>query len=73
MNWFIVCRYRKFINEDVTIGAWMLGMDVVHEDNRAICATECGTSSIAVWDLPKCSGIFQYMWNRLSLVLLSII
>ncbi|KAG0613624.1 hypothetical protein M758_6G117000 [Ceratodon purpureus] len=50
-------RYRKFINEDVTIGAWMLGMDVVYEDNRAICANECGPTSVAVWDLPKCSGL----------------
>lgn len=48
-----------FINEDVTIGVWMLAMDVVHEDNRDICATACGPTSIAVWDLPKCSGMFQ--------------
>lgn len=46
-----------FINEDVTIGVWMLAMDVVHEDNRDICATSCGPTSIAVWDLPKCSGM----------------
>lgn len=50
-------RYRMFINEDVTIGVWMLAMDVVHEDNRDICATSCGPTSIAVWDLPKCSGL----------------
>ncbi|XP_024400805.1 probable beta-1,3-galactosyltransferase 14 [Physcomitrium patens] len=49
--------YRMFMNEDVTIGAWMLAMDVEHEDNRDICATACGPTSIAVWDLPKCSGL----------------
>lgn len=48
-----------FMNEDVTIGAWMLAMDVEHEDNRDICATACGPTSIAVWDLPKCSGTSQ--------------
>ncbi|WCJ32252.1 Galactosyltransferase family protein [Euphorbia peplus] len=49
--------FRMFSNEDVTIGSWMLAMNVDHEDNRALCATECTSSSIAVWDLPKCSGL----------------
>lgn len=47
-----------FMNEDVTIGVWMLAMDVEHEDNRAICDTSCNPTSIAVWDLPRCSGMF---------------
>jgi len=46
-----------FSNEDVTIGAWMLAMNVNHEDNRELCAPDCTTSSIAVWDIPKCSGM----------------
>jgi len=50
-------RYRMFMNEDVTIGVWMLAMDVEHEDNRAICDTSCNPTSIAVWDLPRCSGL----------------
>jgi len=45
-----------FSNEDVTVGSWMLSMNVNHEDNRAICHTQCTSSSIAVWDMPKCSG-----------------
>ncbi|KAK2986608.1 hypothetical protein RJ640_004364 [Escallonia rubra] len=49
--------FRMFSNEDVTIGAWMLAMNVNHEDNRKLCAPECTTSSIAVWDIPKCSGL----------------
>lgn len=49
--------YRMFSNEDVTIGAWMLAMNVNHEDNRALCEPDCTTSSIAVWDIPKCSGL----------------
>ncbi|CAK7327684.1 unnamed protein product [Dovyalis caffra] len=48
---------RNNSNEDVTIGAWMLAMNVNHEDNRALCAPECTPSSIAVWDIPKCSGL----------------
>ncbi|KAH9761612.1 putative beta-1,3-galactosyltransferase 12 [Citrus sinensis] len=46
---------RMFSNEDVTIGSWMLAMNVHHEDNRAICDPRCTSTSIAVWDIPKCS------------------
>ncbi|KAI7735866.1 hypothetical protein M8C21_017741 [Ambrosia artemisiifolia] len=42
---------------DVTIGAWMLAMNVNHEDNRQLCQPECTATSIAVWDIPKCSGL----------------
>ncbi|CAN6483840.1 unnamed protein product [Victoria cruziana] len=49
--------FRMFSNEDVTIGAWMLAMNVNHENNMALCETSCSTSSIAVWDIPKCSGL----------------
>ncbi|XP_039025701.1 probable beta-1,3-galactosyltransferase 14, partial [Hibiscus syriacus] len=48
---------RMFSNEDVTIGAWMLEMNVNHEHNRNLCETSCSSTSIAVWDLPKCSGL----------------
>ncbi|KAF3778458.1 putative beta-1-3-galactosyltransferase 14 [Nymphaea thermarum] len=48
---------RMFSNEDVTVGAWMLAMNVNHEHNMALCQTTCSSSSIAVWDLPKCSGL----------------
>ncbi|XAR70796.1 Galactosylxylosylprotein 3-beta-galactosyltransferase [Bertholletia excelsa] len=48
---------RIFNNEDVTIGSWMLAMNVHHEDNRAICDPQCTPTSIAVWDIPKCSGL----------------
>ncbi|XVE50110.1 hypothetical protein DITRI_Ditri01bG0135400 [Diplodiscus trichospermus] len=49
--------FRMFSNEDVTIGAWMLAMNVNHEDNRALCEPDCTPTSIAVWDIPKCSGL----------------
>ncbi|CAI9280786.1 unnamed protein product [Lactuca saligna] len=48
--------FRMFSNEDVTIGAWMLAMNVNHEENHQLCQTECTPTSIAVWDLPKCLG-----------------
>lgn len=48
--------FRMFSNEDVTIGAWMLAMNVNHENNHELCATDCTATSIAVWDIPKCSG-----------------
>nr|GEU61067.1 probable beta-1,3-galactosyltransferase 14 [Tanacetum cinerariifolium] len=49
--------FRMFSNEDVTIGAWMLAMNVKHENNRQLCQPECTDTSIAVWDIPKCSGL----------------
>uniref|UniRef100_A0A0D6R5R8 Hexosyltransferase n=1 Tax=Araucaria cunninghamii TaxID=56994 RepID=A0A0D6R5R8_ARACU len=49
--------FRMFSNEDVTIGSWMLAMNVNHEDNREICDSRCKPTSIAVWDIPKCSGL----------------
>ncbi|XXG57089.1 hypothetical protein AAC387_Pa03g4334 [Persea americana] len=48
---------RMFSNEDVTVGSWMLAMNVKHEDNRAICDPRCTPTSIAVWDIPRCSGL----------------
>ncbi|XP_051114652.1 probable beta-1,3-galactosyltransferase 14 [Andrographis paniculata] len=49
--------FRMFSNEDVTIGSWMLAMNVNHEDSKKLCKAECTSSSIAVWDIPKCSGL----------------
>ncbi|KAE9621612.1 hypothetical protein Lal_00032546 [Lupinus albus] len=49
--------FRMFSNEDVTIGAWMLAMNVNHENNKELCASDCTPTSIAVWDIPKCSGL----------------
>ncbi|KAG6530320.1 hypothetical protein ZIOFF_012547 [Zingiber officinale] len=49
--------FRIFSNEDVTIGSWMLAMNVNHENNHALCASDCSSSSIAVWDIPRCSGL----------------
>ena len=51
-----LCSFRMFNNEDVTIGSWMLAMNVNHENTHALCEPECTPSSIAVWDIPKCSG-----------------
>lgn len=51
--------FRMFSNEDVTIGAWMLAMNVNHENNKLLCQPECTSSSIAVWDIPKCSGLCE--------------
>lgn len=47
---------RFFSNEDVTVGIWILGMNVNHEDNKALCEHRCTSTTIAIWDSPKCSG-----------------
>ncbi|ESW21394.1 hypothetical protein PHAVU_005G067100 [Phaseolus vulgaris] len=49
--------FRMFSNEDVTIGAWMLAMNVNYENSPELCAPHCTSTSIAVWDIPKCSGL----------------
>ncbi|KAL8141296.1 hypothetical protein V2J09_007317 [Rumex salicifolius] len=49
--------FRMFSNEDVTIGSWMLAMNVNYENEQTLCEPECTASSIAVWDIPKCSGL----------------
>ncbi|GFP78657.1 probable beta-1 3-galactosyltransferase 14 [Phtheirospermum japonicum] len=56
---------------DVTIGSWMLAMNVNHEDSKELCSVECTSSSIAVWDIPKCSGrvMTQQYTARLALYL----
>ncbi|XXG90183.1 hypothetical protein AAC387_Pa12g2007 [Persea americana] len=59
--------FRMFSNEDVTIGAWMLAMNVNHEHNQALCSPDCTPSSIAVWDIPKCSGLCNPEEQLLSL------
>lgn len=46
-----------FDYEDVTVGSWMLAMNVKHEDNRAMCDSACTPTSIAVWDSKKCSSM----------------
>lgn len=56
--------FRMFSNEDVTIGAWMLAMNVNHEDNRQLCQPECTPTSIAVWDIPKCSGQYLFFLSK---------
>ncbi|KAL9248581.1 putative beta-1,3-galactosyltransferase 14 [Drosera capensis] len=42
---------------NTTIGSWMLAMNVNHENIHALCEPQCTPSSIAVWDIPKCSGL----------------
>lgn len=56
LDFLLVDSLRMFSNEDVTIGSWMLAMNVHHEDNRAVCDPRCTPTSIAVWDIPRCSG-----------------
>lgn len=52
-----------FSNEDVTIGSWMLAMNVNHENNQNLCKAQCSSSSIAVWDIPKCSGMYLLIFQ----------
>ncbi|GMH42893.1 hypothetical protein BSKO_10812 [Bryopsis sp. KO-2023] len=48
---------RFFNNEDTSFGVWMLALNVTHFDDRRLCSSHCTESSIAVYDIPKCSGL----------------
>ncbi|XP_065879135.1 probable beta-1,3-galactosyltransferase 2 [Euphorbia lathyris] len=56
---------HKFANEDVSIGSWLIGLDVEHIDDRRLC---CGTPPDCEWKAQlgnvcvasfdwKCSGV----------------
>lgn len=42
---------------DVTVGGWMLAMNVTHLDDRRLCERECGDATLAVYDIPECAGL----------------
>ncbi|GJP39159.1 hypothetical protein CLOM_g1861, partial [Closterium sp. NIES-68] len=50
-------RLRMFLNEDVTVGAWMLAFDVSHEMSWPLCQNNCTPTAVAVWDMPTCAGL----------------
>ena len=52
---FTVCE--RMWPADVTIGSWMLAMNVTHLDDRRLCEEKCGPATVAVYDIPKCAGL----------------
>mmetsp|Transcript_17052 Transcript_17052/g.50903 ORF Transcript_17052/g.50903 Transcript_17052/m.50903 type:complete len:344 (+) Transcript_17052:252-1283(+) len=63
-------RLRYLSNEDVTVGSWMLAMNVSHFDDRRMCEPACGATSVAVYDFPKCAGLcnsvdsLSWLWKQ---------
>jgi hypothetical protein len=57
------CRHvlHKYANEDVSLGAWFLGLDVEHIDDRRLC---CGT--------PPGNSFFFVLFSDLSLLSLCV-
>jgi len=62
---------HKYINEDVSLGSWFIGLDVEHIDDRRLC---CGTPPDCEWKAQagntcaasfdwKCSGICNSVQN----------
>ena len=43
---------RNFANEDVTIGSWMLALNMNHYDDRRLCMSSCALSGLAMIDIP---------------------
>ena len=48
---------RVFANEDVTVGSWMLALNVRHESDLRLCRTTCTDDFLAVYDLPRTAGL----------------
>ncbi len=50
---------RRFANEDVSVGAWALALDVRLLDERRLCAQTCEEGrglALAVWNF-SCTGL----------------
>ncbi|PIA25295.1 hypothetical protein AQUCO_11900001v1 [Aquilegia coerulea] len=45
---------HKYVNEDVSLGSWVLGLDVEHIDDRRLC---CGTPLIASGRLRQATSV----------------
>lgn len=42
---------HKYANEDVSLGAWFIGLEVEHVDDRSMCCgTPPGTDSTSFYD-----------------------
>ena len=48
---------RHMKNEDISVGLWMLAMNVSVRDERRLCHAMLAPNSLAVYDIPKCSGL----------------
>jgi hypothetical protein len=44
---------HRYANEDVSLGSWLIGMEVEHVDDRSMC---CGTPHLLVLDDKIYSG-----------------
>ncbi len=52
---------------DVTLGSWMLAFNVHHFDDRRLCDPWCTPSSLAVYNIPECSGLCNPVEDLLHL------
>ncbi|CAI7762377.1 unnamed protein product [Closterium sp. NIES-53] len=41
---------RVFVNEDASVGAWMLAFNVSHQKAMSLCQTSCTPTAVAIWD-----------------------
>mmetsp|Transcript_4590 Transcript_4590/g.12773 ORF Transcript_4590/g.12773 Transcript_4590/m.12773 type:complete len:410 (-) Transcript_4590:101-1330(-) len=55
---------RHFMNEDVTVGGWMMLFNVRFFDDRRLCEPpNCSDSTIVSYELPLCAGICNPLAN----------
>jgi len=54
---------RHFINEDVTVGGWMMMLDLKEYDDRRLCTPGCNPISIGVYPIDRCAGLCDPVRN----------
>ena len=45
---------HRFANEDVTLGAWLVGLEVTHVDERRFCCDSAERCMAQVWPCIQC-------------------
>lgn len=74
------CRYighnaailHKYANEDVSVGSWLVGLDVLHQDERRFCCdsdNDC-KAQVSLEGMGQClSQRVSIYWNCISAVI----
>ena len=54
---------HRFANEDVTLGAWLVGLEITHVDERRFCCDSAEKCNAQVW---RCLSVPNYCLSLAS-------
>ena len=49
----------KYANEDITVGSWMVGLDVEYVDERRMCCASSDECATRV----RCEAVYKISWH----------